>query len=137
MSNPIEVLEALGDSAEELDQLGKDINQLTNEFLQAEAAWEQIYDQIADSLKEEMVEQGRKGDPAEHTILREARKADRLAWRRYRDAKKWLDANERQIRAAANAMSGRQSELNALKDEARAAGYTPTGPVQTFGRKAA
>jgi hypothetical protein len=136
MTEPGLLLEFIEEGASTLDGLSKDIARLTDEFLQAEAEWEVSYDEVADTLKDSMVKDGRASDPAEHTIVREARKVNREAWHSYRTAKKRLEARERQLRATTAAMSGRQSELKALTEEARMQGYSPKA-TQTFGRVAA
>jgi hypothetical protein len=42
-------------------------------------------------------------------------------WQEYREAKRAVDKLERQLKAKTAALSGRQSELNALKAELRVA----------------
>jgi hypothetical protein len=68
-----------------------------------------VRDKVAESLKDEMEQQGRKGDPAEHWVDTQARRENRLAWTNYRRAKRAVERIKEQIKAKTSAMSGRQS----------------------------
>jgi hypothetical protein len=119
--NPVELIEQIDRDAADLDRLSKAIHHANARLDVAEHNWEVVYDQMAETLKEEMDEDGRKGDPAEHWILSTARRRFRPVWQEYREAKRAVDKLERQLKAKTAALSGRQSELNALKAELRVA----------------
>jgi chromosome segregation ATPase len=119
--NPVELIEQIDRDAADLDRLSKAIHTANARLNVAEHNWEVVYDQMAETLKEEMDEDGRKGDPAEHWILSTARRRVRPVWQEYREAKRAVDKLERQLKAKTAALSGRQSELNALKAELRVA----------------
>lgn len=114
--SPDEVISDLDSDARIMDNLEKAIGAACDALDQAEETWLILYDQIAETLKDEMVEEGRKGDPAEHwitTITRRQHRAEYTTWRRARRA--W-EALERQRQAKEKAMSARQSELNGMRD---------------------
>lgn len=119
-SDPVVVMKAIDREAQWLDWLGKKLDDAVNTLDQAEARWDEIYDKVADDLKDQMDGQGRKGDPAAHWIESQARKENRVAYQNLRRAKRLVEKLEKQIRTASAAMNGRQSELAALRDEARA-----------------
>lgn len=121
MSNPIAVLESVGAGAAALDDLDKALDVATVELDAAEEAWDELYDAVAESLISEYQEAGRKSDPAEHTITTATRRAHRVAYQRLRRAKRSLDRLEKQLQARRASLSGRQSELAAMRDEARLA----------------
>lgn len=123
--NPIEVLEALGEDVLRLDTLDKLLDEATNALDEAEAIWDEKYDAVAESLKEDMVTEGRKGDPAEHTIVATTRRQNRVSYQNLRRAKRAVDKAEKQIAAKRSAMNGRQSLLNSTRDEAKAPPYQP------------
>lgn len=118
MVTPADVLDAIQNDAEGLDYLTKELGDATHELDGAEEAWDELYDAVAEALKDEMAEAGRKGDPAEHTIVSITRRQHRAEYQRLRRAKRQLDKLEKQLGAKRAAMSGRQSQLNGLKDEA-------------------
>lgn len=136
MSNPVTVMQAIDAGSAELDRLSKALDQATDLLSEAEEAWDELYDAVAETLKEEMDEAQRKGDPAEHWITATTRKQHRAEYQTWRRAKKLVDKLEKQVKATTAALSGRQSELGALRDELKATGYgTRTG--ETYGRRAA
>jgi hypothetical protein len=63
---------------------------------------------------------GRKSDPAEHSIASVTRRRHPDIYARYRRAKKKLDGLSLRLQAKRAALSGRQSELAALRDEFQA-----------------
>jgi hypothetical protein len=120
-SDPIAVMLAIDADAARLDQLEKLLGDASDALDQAEENWDEVYDQIARELKDQMDTDGRKGDPAEHWITATARQRNRDVYKTWRRARRALDRIEKQVKAKTAAMSGRQSELGALRDEARAA----------------
>jgi hypothetical protein len=74
VSNPVELIEQIDRDAADLDRLSKAIHHANARLDVAEHNWEVVYDQMAETLKDEMAEDGRKGDPAEHWILSTARR---------------------------------------------------------------
>jgi hypothetical protein len=113
-------MEALADDLERLDNLGKALYVATDELNEAEEAWDVLLDAVAESLREEYQERGRKSDPAEHTILSACRKQHRAEYQRLRRAKRDLERLQSLSQVRRQMASGRQSELSALRDESRA-----------------
>lgn len=120
MTNPIQVEENLGTVTEQLDTLSKDLATAHDLLNDAEAAWEEVYDTVAESLKEQMVEEGRKGDPAEHVIVTATRREHRTAYQNYRRAKRAVEKLERISQNRRAQLSGYQSQLKTLNAEANA-----------------
>lgn len=135
MSSAIEVLDALHDDLEKLDNLGKALYAATDELDAAEEAWHELYDSTAASLKEDMDEAGRKGDPAEHYVTSVCRAQHRAEYQRLRRAKRNLQRLQDLSQVRRQVASGRQSELGALRDEVRAE-FAAQQPAWT-GRRAA
>jgi chromosome segregation ATPase len=117
--DPIVLIGEINQDARDLDRLSKRIHEESERLTAAEHNWELVYDQVAESLKEEMAEDGRKGDPAEHWIVTMTRRRYRPVWQEYREAERSVKKLERQLKAKTAALSGRQSELNALRAEMR------------------
>jgi hypothetical protein len=125
---PETVLAYLDADAVRMDELEKAIGRAADLLDEAEDVWLVLYDKTAEALKDEMREDGRKGDPAEHWVVTETRRAHRAeytTWRRAERAVKRLDA---QRRAKSDAISARQSELSAMRDGFR----VPTPRDQVF-----
>lgn len=120
MADPGTVLDRIAADASDLDRLSKAIFDATNDVDSAEANWEQAYDLVAEAMVEEYRDAGRKTDPAEHTIVSEARRKHREEWQALRRSKRRLERLQSQLQAKRSAISGRQSELGALRDEMRA-----------------
>jgi hypothetical protein len=138
VSDTATVIAEIGADVESLDKIGKAIYSSTDEYCAAEEAWEEVYDQVAEALKEEMRDEQRKGDPAEHTIIAVARRQHRTTWVRYRRAKRDLERWERILQAKRASLNGRQSELAALRDEARVPDQSQSHQFQKpIGAKAA
>lgn len=125
MSDPVTVMQAIDADACRLDQLEKLLGDCATALDAAEERWDEVYDKVAEDLKTEMAGEGRKGDPAEHWITSITRRQNREAYVNWRRAKRALAIAEKQVKAKADAMNGRQSELAALRDELRAAPYQP------------
>jgi hypothetical protein len=125
MKEALNVLAAIDADAARLDELEAAYGTAHALLDQAEEAWLDVKDTIAESLKDEMTEAGRKGDPAEHWIETQARKHNRVAYTNYRRAKRAVDRISEQAHMKRSAMSGRQSELAALRDEVRSQPYQP------------
>lgn len=120
MTDPAAVLRSVHQDALDLDRLSKRLYEATGKLDEAEEAWELLFDQTAEAMVEEYRDQGRKSDPAEHTIISATRRQHRSQWTRLQRAKRELNRLEKQLQAKRAAMNGRQSELSALRDEARA-----------------
>jgi hypothetical protein len=138
MSDPMFVVQQIAADASTLDDFSKGLHEATVALNAAEAAWEEAYDKVMADLEDEYAQAGRKSVP-EHTAVSAARRAHRDLWVTYRNAKRRVDKQQKQLSAKIAALSGRQSELKALTDEARnqhfAAQQRDVG--QTFGRRAA
>jgi chromosome segregation ATPase len=117
--DPIVLIGEINQDARDLDRLSKRIHEESRRLDAAEHNWELVYDEVAEQLKEEMAEEGRKGDPAEHWIVTTTRRRYRPVWQEYREADRSVKKLERQLKAKTAALSGRQSELNALRSEMR------------------
>jgi chromosome segregation ATPase len=113
-------MDAMGTYANDLDELSKEFDEATEELDAAEAAWDELYDAVAENLKDEMAAEQRKGDPAEHTITSVTRRQHRAEYQRLRRAKRRMEKADRKLKSKTAALSGRQSELAALRDEMRA-----------------
>ena len=135
MSDPVAIMLAIDADATRLDELEQAIGNATDLLDTAEEAGLQVADVVAEALKTEMHEQGRKGDPAQHWVETQARKENRVAYTNYRRAERAVKRIKEQLRAKQAAMNGRQSELGALRDELRAVQYQPHSHQQ--GRRAA
>lgn len=120
MSDPVQVILAIGGDAAALDLLEKALGDAQDAMDVAEECWLEVYDQVAEDLKDEMVSEGRRGDPAEHWVTTVARRHNRLAYTNWRRARRALEILQLRVQAKRSAMNGRQSQLAALRDEARA-----------------
>lgn len=129
VSDPVEVMRAIDNDAMRLDELESLLDDAVSALDASEERWDEVRDATAESLKDEMADTGRKGDPAEHWIDSVARRENRTVYVNYRRARRAVDRIREQIRAKQAAMSGRQSELAALRDEVRARTYQPN-PVR-------
>jgi chromosome segregation ATPase len=118
--DPQQVLDDIARDTNDLDRLSKAIFQATAILDEAEDIWLAKYDAVLEALEEEFAEAGRKHVP-EHTAVSAARRAHRDEWTTYRRAKRAVERLQQQLQAKRAALSGRQSNLNALRDEARAA----------------
>lgn len=119
MTDPGTVLDRVSADANDLDRLSKRIFEATQLLDEAEARWDEVLDAVTATLEEEFSEAGRKSVP-EHTALSAARRQNRQAYQNYRQAKRMVERLDKQLRAKTSALSGHQSELNALRDEQRA-----------------
>lgn len=127
MSDAALVLDAIHKDAQDLDQISKRLYEANQRLDQAEEAWEHVFDQVMADLEEEFGAAGRKSVP-EHTAVSAARRANRLVYTEWRQAKRELERLQQQLKAKTAALNGRQSELRALADEDRATRYgTPQG----------
>jgi hypothetical protein len=134
--SPVEVMEEIDSGAARLNALERGLSAATGALDDAEANWLECYDAMADALKAEMDEAGRKGDPAEHWIESRARKENRTAFGNYRRAKNLVGRLEKQMKARQTVVSARQTQLNALRDEGRGSYQPqPSGPI-VGGRRA-
>lgn len=120
MSEAIDVLNGLGDSVDALDQLGKDLAEAETELNFAEAEWDERFDAVGETLREEYAAAERKSDPAEHTILAATRRENRTVYQRYRQAKRALEILQLRLQASRARASAQQSQLGALRDELKA-----------------
>lgn len=136
MSDPVTVMDALGEGAGELDRLSKDMDSAVDKLNQAEMVWDNAYDEFIEELVEDTAKKRLPGEDVRVSLCRRARPENRLAWKSLREARRNVEKLEKQITAKRAVLSARQSELGALRDEARGSGFTPSGPV-IGGRRAA
>lgn len=106
--NPGTYEDRLETSVGNLSAASCQVHEARSDLDRAEEEWLALYDEVAEALKEEMVEEGRKGDPAEHTIASAARRKDRALYTRLRRAK-------RKLAAAETVSSNRRSEVSAYQ----------------------
>lgn len=117
--NPAEVVQDISDGAASLDGISKALQAANDRMDAAESGWDTVYDAVAESLKDEMADEGRKGDPAEHWITSVARRQHRLVYQEWRNSKREVARLAQQLKANSDAISGRQTLYKALADEAR------------------
>lgn len=116
--DPVQVVEAIDTDARSLDEISKALKDANDRQDRAESGWLTVYDGIAESLKDEMAEEGRKGDPAEHWITSVARRQHRVVYQEWRNARREVERLGQQLQAKRASMSGRQTLYKALQDEA-------------------
>lgn len=107
--------------AAKLAELNKAIYTAYDELEQAEAEWQPVFDDVAEALREEFSEQGRKSSPAEHTILSAARHRNPKVYGRYRRAK-------RDVARLEGIAQNRRAELSGLQTELREKGSESSAP---------
>ncbi len=118
MIDPQQLLDEIAADANDLDRLSKRIYEAVAVLDEAEAVWEHHFDTVMSALEDEYAEAGRKSVP-EHSALSAARRAHPSEWTTFRRARRAVDRLQQQLAAKRAALSGRQSSLNALRDEAR------------------
>jgi len=118
VTDPVTVQDNLELATAELDACSKALTDAVTSLDEAEDSWLKLFDETAQALKEEMVEEGRKGDPAEHVVTSVARRKDRLVYKRWRDARRQVDLLEKVSANRRSQLSGYQSQLKALDSEA-------------------
>lgn len=125
MTDPATVMDAIGQDAADLDSYGKQLDNAVTQLNLAEAAWELIYDQFIEELTEDTAKKRLPGEDVRVALCRRRDDTNRQAWNNLRNAKRAVEKLEKQISAKRAALSGRQSELGALRDEAKASGFQP------------
>lgn len=128
MSDPATVMNAIGNDANSLDQYGRDLDQAIENLNNAEKAWELIYDQFIEELVEDTAKKRLPGEDVRVALCRRQDGTNRQAWNNLRAAKRKVEKLEKQITATRAALSGRQSELGALRDEQKASNYAGPQP---------
>jgi molybdopterin converting factor small subunit len=98
-----------------LSELSKAIYAAYDELDQAEGEWLPKFDAVAETLREEGREQGRKSDPAEHTVLSAARARYPAEYSRWKRAK-------RDVQKFEEIASNRRSEVSSLQTQVRESG---------------
>lgn len=122
-ADPATVDEQLNVKLDELDRLTKELDLAITEYDNADKAWLELYDAVAETLREEYRDAGRKSDPAEHVLVTETRREHRAAYTRWKRAKRDLDGIKLKIDATSKVLSGRQSQAKGLREEMRAGVY--------------
>lgn len=108
--NPALIPDGLATATQELDRLSKVLASAYDQLDEAEIAWEETFDRVAEALKTEMADEGRKGDPAQHWIVSVSRRENRTAYISYRRAKRNVEKAQRVTEAVSKALSGWQSQ---------------------------
>jgi hypothetical protein len=86
----------------------------------AEEAWQEKYDGVAETMREEAREDGRKGDPAEHIIVSAARRENRSIYQEWRRAK-------REVAKLEQISQNRRAELTGYQSVLKGAGERTSG----------
>lgn len=136
MTDPVVLQDAIARDSNDLDRLSKALYDATGLLDEAEERWDEVFDATMEALEEEYAEAGRKSVP-EHTAVSAARRRNPVAYRNYRRAKHAVERLQHQLRAKTSALSGRQSNLNALRDEIKALGGPQPAGATPIGRRAA
>jgi chromosome segregation ATPase len=137
MTDPAVLQDAIARDSNDLDRLSKALYDATKLLDDAEERWDEVYDAAMRALEEEYAEAGRKSVP-DHSVISAARRSNPVAYRNYRRAKHAVERLQHQLRAKTAALSGRQSNLNALRDEIKAlGGPQPAGTTPIGARRAA
>lgn len=123
-ADPATVEEELNSQAALLDQLGKDLDEAVEEYNLADEAWLELYDAVAETLREEYSTAGRKSDPAEHVIVTATRSQHRVAYSRWKRARRNVDKIERQLQSVGKVLSARQTQSSGLREELRAGTFS-------------
>jgi chromosome segregation ATPase len=121
MREPAAVLDLVERTTTKLDTLSKMLADAHDEKSVSEEEWDVVKDATAESLHDEYRDAGRKSDPAEHTIVSVARRANRVAYQRMRRARREVDKLEEMARNRRAELSGFQSELAIAKAELQGA----------------
>lgn len=119
MSDPATLMQEMDQDLMAIDTLTSGMREATDRLDRAEQAWDEALDAVTATLEEEFADAGRKSVP-EHTALSAARREHRKVYQEYRSAKRDLERMQSQLQGKRATLNGRQSELGALRDEARA-----------------
>jgi hypothetical protein len=123
-ADPATVEQELETTASLLDSLGKDLDEAVDAYNAADEAWLILYDQVAEDLREEYQQAGRKTDPAEHVITSTTRKQHRVAYTEWKRAKRDLERIKQRMQSLGKVVSARQTQSNGLRDEIKAGVYS-------------
>jgi hypothetical protein len=133
--SPATVMAWLDQAAEELDQLGKDLEAAHIDLGDAETEYEEKLDEALLELVEEY-ERLEKRLPGEDVRLAKARKRiDFGIYVRFKKAKRRAEGLNKHRQLLETAVSARQSTLKGLREGMHMEGHGPAG--ETFGRQAA
>jgi chromosome segregation ATPase len=119
VSDPATLMQQMDVDIAALDTLASGLRDAADRLDLAERAWEKVLDDVTEALEDEFAEAGRKSVP-EHTALSAARRQNRAVYQEWRSAKRDLERMQSQVGAKRATLNGRQSELGALREEARA-----------------
>lgn len=130
---PAAVMAFLDQAAEDLDRLGKELEEAHIDLGDAECEYEDKLDEALLAIVEEY-EQLEKRLPGEDVRLARARRRmDFEIYVRYRKAKRRVEGLEKHCRKLETAVSARQSTLKGLREGMGLEGYGPDR--ETFGRR--
>jgi hypothetical protein len=131
--DPGTVMAFLDSAAEELDSLGKQLEEAHIDLGDAETLYEQKLDEALLELVEEY-EAAEKRLPGEDVRLAKARKRiDFDIYVRFKKAKRRVEGLNLHARKLETAVTARQSTLKGLREGMSLEGHAPTG--ETFGSK--
>jgi chromosome segregation ATPase len=108
----------------DLDENIKALDEASEELLAAEEAWDKLYDEVEEALKDEYIDLGRKSAPSEKAIESATRKQHRAAYTRYRRAKRELDRLEKKAQSIRAILGGRQTQAAGLREELRQGAFS-------------
>jgi hypothetical protein len=131
VTDPVITEGSIDADVQALDRIEKQIGAWTEDYISAEEIWDALYDATADDLKDQMREEGRKGDPAEHWVTSVCRRQHRVEYQNLRRAKKQLDGLQLRVKAKTTAVSGRQTQAK-IELELSRSGMQPE-PQRTGG----
>lgn len=104
-------MSVIDDLTAELASLAKAIADAYEELNEAEAAWDELADDVAQTLREEAENRGSKAAPAEHTIVSATRRENRKAYQRLRRAKREIAKLEVISQNRRAELSGQQTRI--------------------------
>lgn len=122
-ADPATVEAELEANASALDQLGKDLDAAVDAYNAADEAWLRLYDKVAEDLRDQYRDDGRKSDPAEHVITSVTRRQHRAEYTDWKRAKRDLERIKQRMQSLGKVVSARQTQANGLREEMKAGVY--------------
>lgn len=108
---PFEYEAGLESATGALSALSDELGSAYEAFDEVEAEWDAHRDTIAEDLKDQMVDEGRKGDPADHWVTSVARRRKPELYAEFRRCKRAIDRLNTQSSNRRSELTGYQSLL--------------------------